>query len=190
MALSSMQFSKISSTSAQDGRMVSKTPRQRPYIPQYDRSTNEQDRFLDYCLRNKCLVTVILESGMALQGLVVQHDRKALLLGPLRSGKDVRIIWKSYIALVRAPEILPLFLEYRGLGTYLTRKANKRNLIKDAIEARKEAPRVQRKMRQQAKGAAASASPRVAGTDKAGTSVTIITKKRSRKVSEVSDTEQ
>src|SRR3990167_1717761 len=146
-----MQYSQMSSDkSAQDGRMTRKTPRDRPYIPQYDRSTNEQDRFLDYCQRNKCLVTVILESGLALQGMVVEHDRKALMLGPMRSNKDVRFISKSYISLIRASEVLPLFLEYRGKGTHLTRKKGKRALVRAALEARGEAPRVQRKLRQPA----------------------------------------
>lgn len=159
--------------------MVIKTPRQRPYIPQYDRSTNEQDRFLDYCLRNKCLVTVILESGMALQGLIVQHDRKSLLLGPLRAGKDVRFIQKSYIALIRAPETLPLFLEYKGMGTHLTRKAERRNAVKKVMEARKETPRVQRKLRKQGSETKEASAPR--GDDVAGSSgVKIITKRKSR----------
>lgn len=172
--------------------MVIKTPRQRPYIPQYDRSTNEQDRFLDYCLRNKCLVTVILESGMALQGLVVQHDRKALLLGPLRAGKDVRFILKSYVALIRAPEVLPLFLEYKGLGTHLTRKAARRSAIKAAMESRKETPRVQRKLRKQGVSATGAKSGLEAGQDNAnggGSTVKIITKRRSRVVPERSDAE-
>lgn len=112
--------------------MTNQPPKDRPYIPQYDRSTNEQDRFLDYCQRNQCLVTVILESGLALQGRVVEHDRKALLLGPLRSNKDVRFISKSYICLVRAEEVLPLFLEYKGKGTHLTRKRSKREAAQAA----------------------------------------------------------
>lgn len=37
-------------------------------IPQHDRSTNEQDRFLDYCQRNEILIKVYLDSGRALQG--------------------------------------------------------------------------------------------------------------------------
>ena len=114
--------------------MTKQTPRDRPYTPQYDRSTNEQDRFLDYCQRNNCLVTVILESGLALQGRVVEHDRKALMLGPKRSNKDVRFIAKSYICLIRAEEVLPLFLEYRGKGTHRTRQRVKR----EAALARKQ----------------------------------------------------
>ncbi|WP_409286758.1 RNA chaperone Hfq [Pseudomonas guariconensis] len=94
----------------------------RPFIPQYDRSTNEQDRFLDYCERNGSLITVYLESGLTLQGKVVGHDRKVLLLGPMRSAKEPRLISKSYIAVIRAEEVLPLFLEYKGRGNHLTRK--------------------------------------------------------------------
>lgn len=107
---------------------------QRPYIPQYDRSTNEQDRFLDYCQDNESLITVYLESGLTLQGKVVNHDRKVLLLGPMRSAKEPRLIFKSYICLVRAEEYLPLFLEYKGRGTYLTRKNARRIKRKERIK--------------------------------------------------------
>ena len=93
----------------------------RPYIPQYDRSTNEQDRFLDYCERNGVLITVFLESGRNFQGMVVSHDRKTLLLGPMRQEKEKRMIQKSYIALVRAEAVLPLFREYAGRGNHRTR---------------------------------------------------------------------
>lgn len=104
----------------QDGRKR-KHISERPYIPQYDRSTNEQDRFLDYCERNRVLITVFLESGRNFQGLVVSHDRKTLLLGPMRQEKEKRMIQKSYIALVRAEAVLPLFREYAGRGNYRTR---------------------------------------------------------------------
>lgn len=109
-----------SNTSDQDGRKRAHIS-ERPYIPQYDRSTNEQDRFLDYCVRNAVLVTVFLESGRNFQGMVVNHDRKTLLLGPMRQEKDKRMIQKSYIALVRADAVLPLFREYAGRGNHRTR---------------------------------------------------------------------
>lgn len=104
----------------QDGRKRADIS-ERPYIPQYDRSTNEQDRFLDYCERNRVLITVFLESGRNFQGMVVTHDRKTLLLGPMRQEKEKRMIQKSYIALVRAEAVLPLFREYAGRGNYRTR---------------------------------------------------------------------
>ncbi|WP_439126332.1 MAG: RNA chaperone Hfq (plasmid) [Pseudomonas rhizophila] len=91
-------------------------------IPQHDRSTNEQDRFLDYCQRNEIQIKVYLDSGRALQGKIVDHDRKCILLGATRVEKIPKMIPKSYIALVRAEEILPLFLEYKGRGNYITRK--------------------------------------------------------------------
>ncbi|MBM5459104.1 RNA chaperone Hfq [Pseudomonas sp. P66] len=91
-------------------------------IPQYDRSTNEQDRFLDHCQRNQILITVYLDSGRALQGKIVDHDRKCILLGATRQEKIPKLIPKSYVSLVRAEEILPLFLEYKGRGNYITRK--------------------------------------------------------------------
>lgn len=94
----------------------------RASIRQDDRSTNEQDRFLDYCIRNRVTLTVFLESGHPLIGVVIEHDRKALLLGPVRSNKDIRFIEKSYISLIRANEVLPLFLEYKGRGNHATRK--------------------------------------------------------------------
>lgn len=91
-------------------------------IPQHDRSTNEQDRFLDYCQRNGIQIKVYLDSGRALQGKIVDHDRKCILLGATRVEKIPKMIPKSYIALVRAEEILPLFLEYKGRGNHITRK--------------------------------------------------------------------
>lgn len=109
-----------SNKSDQDGRKRAHIS-ERPYIPQYDRSTNEQDRFLDYCVRNAVLVTVFLESGRTFQGMVVSHDRKTLLLGPMRQEKEKRMIQKSYIALVRAEAVLPLFREYAGRGNHRTR---------------------------------------------------------------------
>lgn len=108
-------------TSDQEGRKRKRIT-ERKYIPQFDRSTNEQDRFLDYCQRNRIKITVFLESGRPFQGLVVEHDRKVLLLGPMRQDKDQRMIQKSYISLVRAEEVLPLFLEYKGRGNFRTRK--------------------------------------------------------------------
>ncbi|MCU9528359.1 RNA chaperone Hfq [Pseudomonas mosselii] len=104
-------------------------------IPQYDRSTNEQDRFLDYCQRNQILITVYLDSGRALQGKIVDHDRKCLLLGATRQEKIPKLIPKSYVALVRAEEILPLFLEYKGRGNHLTRRKARKAKRKAEREA-------------------------------------------------------
>lgn len=105
-------------------------------IPQYDRSTNEQDRFLDYCQRNEILIAVYLDSGRALQGKIVEHDRKCILLGATRVEKIPKMIPKSYICLVRAEEILPLFLEYKGRGNHITRKkARKKKNAKMGVNA-------------------------------------------------------
>lgn len=105
-------------------------------IPQHDRSTNEQDRFLDYCQRNEILIKVYLDSGRALQGKIVDHDRKCILLGATRVEKIPKMIPKSYIALVRAEEILPLFLEYKGRGNHITRKkARKKRKAEQSAKA-------------------------------------------------------
>lgn len=95
---------------------------ERGSIRQDDRSTNEQDRFLDYCVRNRVTLTVFLDSGRPLIGVVIEHDRKVLLLGSVRTDKAERLIEKSYISLIRAKEVLPLFLEYKGRGNHHTRK--------------------------------------------------------------------
>lgn len=168
--------------SVQDGRMTNQPPKERPYIPQYDRSTNEQERFLDYCQRNKCLVTVILESGLALQGRVVDHDRKALMLGPLRSNKDVRFIAKSYICLVRAEEVLPLFLEYKGKGTHLTRKRGKREAAQAAkgLAPVAQQEKVVRKVRAPRPPVPETPSPTPTSAPKAKPEVKITTKRRRR----------
>ena len=108
----------------------------RPFIPEYDRSTNEQDRFLDFCQRNETLITIYLDSGLTLQGKVLEHDRKVLVLGPMRMAKEPRLIYKNYIALVRAQEVLPLFLEYKGRGNHITRKKAKRAKRKSDLAAR------------------------------------------------------
>ncbi len=162
--------------------MTNQPPKERPYIPQYDRSTNEQDRFLDYCQRNKCLVTVILESGLALQGRVVEHDRKALMLGPLRSNKDVRFISKSYICLVRAEEVLPLFLEYRGKGTHLTRKRSKREAAQPTKEliAGVQQEKVVRKVRAPRPRVRDTLAPDSSREPKARSEAKITTKRRRR----------
>lgn len=115
-------------------------------IPQYDRSTNEQDRFLDYCQRNEVLIKVYLDSGRALQGKIIDHDRKCILLGATRVEKIPKLIPKSYIALVRADEILPLFLEYKGRGNHITRK-KARKAKKKAEEASNAQPARIRKPR-------------------------------------------
>jgi sRNA-binding regulator protein Hfq len=98
----------------------------RPYEPVYDRSTNEQDRFLEFCLNTKTPLTVFLTTGQAFQGVVVDHDRKLLRLGPKRQDKEPRAIAKSAICYVRADEHLPLFLEYKGLGNHITRRRVKK----------------------------------------------------------------
>lgn len=108
----------------------------RPFIPEYDRSTNEQDRFLDYCQRNESLITIYLDSGLTLQGKVLEHDRKVLVLGPMRTAKEPRLIYKNYIALVRAQEVLPLFLEYKGRGNHITRKKAKQAKRKSDLATR------------------------------------------------------
>lgn len=118
----------------------------RTSIRQDDRSTNEQDRFLDYCIRNRVTLTVILESGLPLIGVIIEHDRKALLLGPVRQNKDIRFIEKSYISMIRANEVLPLFLEYKGRGNHATRKKARKEKTRLKTAAKAEAKASQRKL--------------------------------------------
>lgn len=106
-------------------------PQQTPK-PMIDRSQVEQNRYLDYCLKHKVEISIILISGTHFIGFVLQHDRKGLLLGGKREDKPVRFISKGYIALVRPnkDQDLELFLEYRGMGTFLQRKRQKQALKK------------------------------------------------------------
>ncbi|MCY1432717.1 hypothetical protein D9M71_487240 [compost metagenome] len=91
-----------------------------------DRSTAEQNRFLDHCLTHGRELTIFLESGVQFIGVVRAHDRKSLLLGGRSRNKDPRMILKSSIAYIRAAEDLDLFLPYRGMGTALQRRRNRR----------------------------------------------------------------
>ncbi|MDD2115858.1 hypothetical protein NP554_29110 [Pseudomonas asiatica] len=106
-------------------------PQQTPK-PMIDRSQVEQNRYLDYCLKHKVEISIILISGTHFIGFILQHDRKGLLLGGKREDKPVRFISKGYIALVRPnkDQDLELFLEYRGMGTFLQRKRQKQALKK------------------------------------------------------------
>ncbi|HFL2870381.1 TPA: hypothetical protein ACGWVL_004781 [Pseudomonas aeruginosa] len=106
-------------------------PQQTP-TPMIDRSQVEQNRYLDYCLKHKVEISIILISGTHFIGFVLQHDRKALLLGGKRGDKPARYISKGYIALIRPnkDEDLDLFLEYRGMGTFLQRKRQNQALKK------------------------------------------------------------
>lgn len=100
--------------------------------PMIDRSQVEQNRYLDYCLEHQVEISIILISGTHFIGLVVHHDRKGLLLGGKRENKPARYISKGYIALVRPnkDEDLDLFVEYRGMGTFLQRKRQNQALKK------------------------------------------------------------
>lgn len=100
--------------------------------PMIDRSQVEQNRYLDYCLEHQVEISIILISGTHFIGLVVHHDRKGLLLGGKREDKPARYISKGYIALVRPnkDEDLDLFVEYRGMGTFLQRKRQNQALKK------------------------------------------------------------
>lgn len=89
-----------------------------------DRSIREQNRFLDHCVMHAILVTIFLSSGAQFIGVVVEHDRKCILLGGTSTAKPKtpRMIMKSYIALIRPNEAIELFIQYRGMGTALKRK--------------------------------------------------------------------
>lgn len=106
-------------------------PQQTP-TPMIDRSQVEQNRYLDYCLKHKVEISIILISGTHFIGFVLDHDRKGLLLGGKREDKPARYISKGYIALIRPnkDEELELFLEYRGMGTFLQRKRQNQALKK------------------------------------------------------------
>lgn len=103
-----------------------------------DRSIREQNRFLDHCVMHAILVTVFLSSGAQFIGVVIEHDRKCLLLG----GKSVarpklpRMLMKSYIALIRPNEAIELFIQYRGMGTALKRKKALRKARKKASKSK------------------------------------------------------
>ncbi|HGN1515306.1 MULTISPECIES: hypothetical protein [Pseudomonas] len=107
--------------------------------PMIDRSQVEQNRYLDYCLEHQVEISIILISGTHFIGIVVHHDRKGLLLGGKREDKPARYISKGYIALIRPnkDEDLDLFVEYRGMGTFLQRKrqnqALKKLKVRDAV---------------------------------------------------------
>jgi sRNA-binding regulator protein Hfq len=103
-----------------------------------DRSIREQNRFLDHCVMHAILVTIFLSSGAHFIGVVVEHDRKCLLLG----GKSIsrptlpRMFMKSYIALIRPNEAIELFIQYRGMGTALKRKKALRKARKKAFKGK------------------------------------------------------
>ncbi|HHH9441351.1 TPA: hypothetical protein ACP32N_003290 [Pseudomonas aeruginosa] len=101
-----------------------------------DRSQVEQNRYLDYCLAHQVELSIILISGTHFIGIVLEHDRKGLLLGGKREDKPARYISKTYIALIRPNKDveLDLFVEYRGMGTFLQRKRQTQALKK--LEAR------------------------------------------------------
>lgn len=157
----------------------------RPFIPEYDRSTNEQDRFLDYCQRNESLITIYLDSGLTLQGKVLEHDRKVVVLGPMRMAKEPRLIYKNYIALVRAQEILPLFLEYKGRGNHITRKKAKRAKRKSDLAARIGAKRSPAQKPAKPPMAAKAPSSRSEKSEKRGTaprSIAVAVKRAPRRI--------
>tara|TARA_Y100000815_G_C13067474_1_gene396801 strand:+ start:274 stop:621 length:348 start_codon:yes stop_codon:yes gene_type:complete len=93
-----------------------------------DRSVREQNRFLNYCLKNNIEITLYLESGTQFIGYIESFDLKAILLGSKNPSKPNRLIQKSYIALVRPNAPVELFIEYRGMGTARQRKRDKRRL--------------------------------------------------------------
>ncbi len=66
-------------------------PQQTP-TPMIDRSQVEQNRYLDYCLKHKVEISIILISGTHFIGFVLDHDRKGLLLGGKREDKPARYI--------------------------------------------------------------------------------------------------
>lgn len=107
-----------------------------------DRSTREQYRFLDFCVRHGIAVTVFLSSGANFTGIVIQHDRQCILLGSTSTTrpKDPKVFMKGYIALIRPNVAIELFIQYRGMGTALKRKKEQRKAktaLRKAMNAQK-----------------------------------------------------
>lgn len=111
-----------------------------------DRSIREQNRFLDYCVLHAVAVTIFLNSGANFTGIIIDHDRKCILLGSTSTTrpKDPKVFMKSYICLIRPSVAIELFIQYRGMGTALKRKkamkkarknAKRENKIPNAVNA-------------------------------------------------------
>ena len=66
-----------------------------------DRSTLEQDKFLDMCQRQEILLTLHLEGDVQLNGLVHRHDRKVIEFGGKNPLKPPRLVSKSAIVFAK-----------------------------------------------------------------------------------------
>ena len=66
-----------------------------------DRSTLEQDKFLDMCQRQEILLTLHLEGDVQLNGLVHRHDRKVIEFGGKNPLKPPRLVSKSALAFAK-----------------------------------------------------------------------------------------
>lgn len=90
-----------------------------------DRSTREQYRFLDYCMEKQVELTMFTISGATFIGIIHQHDRKSILFGGRSENAQKRLVSKDFISLMVPKEPIDLFIEYRGSGTFMSRKAKK-----------------------------------------------------------------
>lgn len=99
-----------------------------------DRSSREQNRFLDHCQQKRINVTVFSTSGATFNGIVWMHDRESLLFGGKGKSSEPRLIRKNFIALIVPREDIQLFTEYMGFGTAGTK--NRRKKFMAAIKRR------------------------------------------------------
>jgi sRNA-binding regulator protein Hfq len=85
----------------------------RPAI-KIDRSTLEQDKFLDLCQRRETRLTVHLEGNVQLIGLVHRHDRKVIEFGGKNPLKPPRLVAKSAVVYIQeTPMVLPASAEHQ-----------------------------------------------------------------------------
>ncbi|WP_408602111.1 hypothetical protein [Pseudomonas sp. PLMAX] len=82
----------------------------RPAI-KIDRSTLEQDKFLDLCQRREKRLTLHLEGNVQLIGVVHRHDRKSIEFGGKNPSKPPRLVAKSAVVYIQEnPMVLPASL--------------------------------------------------------------------------------
>jgi sRNA-binding regulator protein Hfq len=66
-----------------------------------DRSTLEQDKFLDICQRQGTKLELYLEGNVMLQGWVHRHDRKVIEFGSKNPSNPPRLVSKSAVAFLK-----------------------------------------------------------------------------------------
>lgn len=76
-------------------------PQHRRPSVKIDRSTLEQDKFLDLCLRRETRLTLHLEGDVQLIGLVHRHDRKVIEFGGKNPLKPPRLVAKSAVIYIQ-----------------------------------------------------------------------------------------